>query len=301
MNDKSPGPDAEPATEPVTEPVTEPGVVPPAAAQALAAAITPSGDLGPATSVDQNGVCLVVGASRGIGLALVENLLADPAVNRVIATHRPGSNTDRLRALALFRPTKLMTLPLDVSNDMSLATFAQSLGQIDGGIDLAIHAAGILHEQDIEPEKSLEQCNPRSLMRLFEVNSIGPLMVARALLPHQQRQRRFVFAALSALVGSIADNRLGGWYGYRASKTALNQFVRTLSNECRLRHPRATLVAVHPGTTDTDLSRPFQHGVRPDKLFTPQQTAERILAVLRRLEPRDSGSFYHWDGSEIPW
>jgi NAD(P)-dependent dehydrogenase (short-subunit alcohol dehydrogenase family) len=103
------------------------------------------------------------------------------------------------------------------------------------------------------------------------------------------------------MVGSIADNRLGGWYGYRASKAALNQFIRTLAIECRIRHPRATILAIHPGTTDTDLSRPFQRNVKPGKLYTPQQSAARILQVVQNSGTGDSGRFLNWDGSEIPW
>jgi NAD(P)-dependent dehydrogenase (short-subunit alcohol dehydrogenase family) len=103
------------------------------------------------------------------------------------------------------------------------------------------------------------------------------------------------------MVGSIGDNRLGGWYGYRASKAALNQFMRTLANECRHSHPRATVVVMHPGTTDTNLSSPFQRNIEPGKLYNTQQTATRILSVLQQLKPQDSGRFYHWDGSQIPW
>ena len=103
------------------------------------------------------------------------------------------------------------------------------------------------------------------------------------------------------MVGSIGDNRLGGWYGYRASKAALNQFVRTLAIECRHRHPRSAILAVHPGTTDTALSRPFQRRVDPEKLYNPERTAERILRLAAGFSPADSGRFFNWDGTEIPW
>lgn len=246
-----------------------------------------------------NGVCLVVGASRGIGLALVETLLGATSVKRVLATHRPTSDTKALRQLA--EPDRLQLQSLDVADDRSLRAFERVVAGIGGGVDLAIHAAGLLHDGEVQPEKSLEQCDPRQLMRLFEVNSIGPLMVARALLPQLDRKRPFIFAALSAMVGSIGDNRLGGWYGYRASKTALNQFVKTLANECRTRHPKGIVVAVHPGTTDTDLSKPFQRGVKSGKLYSPAQTARRLVAVLDGLGTEDSGRFLNWDGSGIPW
>jgi NAD(P)-dependent dehydrogenase (short-subunit alcohol dehydrogenase family) len=103
------------------------------------------------------------------------------------------------------------------------------------------------------------------------------------------------------MVGSIGDNRLGGWYGYRASKTALNQFIKTLANECRIKYPNASIVAIHPGTTDTGLSRPFQRSVKPGKLYTPEQTASRIMRVVEETGPEQSGQFVNWDGSSIPW
>jgi len=244
---------------------------------------------------------LVIGGNRGIGLALVKAQLERPAVSTVIATHRPAADLSELYNLGRHCPGKLQLQPLDVTSEPSLRAFGRFLALQPTGIDLAIHAAGLLHDHEIEPEKSLSQCNPSHLMRLFEVNSIGPLMVAGALLPTQSRNQRITFAALSAMVGSIGDNRLGGWYGYRASKTALNQFIKTMANECRLKHPRAAIVAIHPGTTDTDLSRPFQKNVREGKLYTPEVTAKRLLDVLEGIDENQSGQFLNWDGSTIPW
>jgi len=244
---------------------------------------------------------LVVGGNRGIGLALVERQLDIPGVSTVIATHRPAADLSALTKLERQYPGKLQLHPLEFTCETSLAEFGEFLTWQPTGIDLAIHAAGLLHDKDITPEKSLEQCNSNHLARLFEVNSIGPLMVAGTLLPTLGRNQRFTFAALSAMVGSIGDNRLGGWYGYRASKTALNQFIKTMANECRLKHPRAAIVAIHPGTTDTDLSRPFQKNVKEGKLYTPDQTATRILDVLEGIDENQSGQFLNWDGSTIPW
>ena len=249
----------------------------------------------------QNGVRLIVGANRGIGLALAEAQLADPAVNRVITTHRPASDQRDLERLADLHGERLLRIELDVSREASIDSFSRVLEQVEGGIDIAIHAAGILHEGALQPEKSLAECSMPNLLRMFTVNSIGPLMVARAVLATAGRQRRFTFAALSAMVGSISDNRLGGWYGYRASKAALNQLIKTLSIECRIKYPQASILAIHPGTTDTGLSRPFQRNVRPGRLYTPGLTADRILEVIRNSGPAESGRFLNWDGSEIPW
>lgn len=244
---------------------------------------------------------LVIGANRGIGLALAAAQLSDPDTETLVATHRPDSVSEELAALRERWPEKLRLLTLDVTEPAGFDRLGALADEFEGGFDLAIHAAGILHEGGLRPEKALAQCEPRQLMRLFEVNSIGPLMTARSLLPAQPRKKPFIFAAISAMVGSIGDNRLGGWYGYRASKAALNQFMRTLANECRLSHPQATVVALHPGTTDTALSRPFQRNIEPDRLYTVEQTAARLLGVLGALETADSGRFFNWDGAEIPW
>lgn len=245
--------------------------------------------------------CLVVGANRGIGLALVQALLADQTVVRTIATYRQGADIQSLVDLAGSHGERLELRVLDFENEDSLQAFSDYIAGQPGNFDLAIHAAGILHERGIKPEKTLTQCHAANLKRLFEVNSIGPLMVAKALLTTQARNHRFTFAALSAMVGSIEDNRLGGWYGYRASKTALNQFIRTLAVECRVRFPQASIVAIHPGTTDTELSRPFQRSVPPGKLYRPDQTAERILSVIRSINHEQSGQFLNWNADQIPW
>lgn len=249
----------------------------------------------------RNGTSLVVGASRGIGLALAEMLLSNEPECVVIATHRPAGPSGGLRALADRSAGRLELLPLEFTSDESLQNFQSYLQDRPDHVERVIHAAGLLHEGEIQPEKTITQCRSDHLMRLFEVNSIGPLMVAQAVLSAQHRKNRFSFAALSAMVGSIGDNRLGGWYGYRASKSALNQFIRTLSIECRIKFPRATIIAIHPGTTDSDLSKPFQRNVAPDKLYAPDQTASRILSVIDQLDENDSGQFFNWDGHQIPW
>jgi NAD(P)-dependent dehydrogenase (short-subunit alcohol dehydrogenase family) len=252
-------------------------------------------------NVESTGLRLVVGGNRGIGLALVEAQLGRPQVSKVIATHRPAASLARLTQLELDYPGKLQLQPLEITSEASLQTFNRFLVAQSSGIDLAIHAAGLLHDENLAPEKSLAQCNSANLMRLFQVNSIGPLMVAGALLPTQKHQHRFTFAALSAMVGSITDNRLGGWYGYRASKTALNQFIKTMANECRTKYPRAAIVAIHPGTTDTELSRPFQKNIGEGKLYSPDLTANRLLDVLEGVDENRNGQFLNWNGNTIPW
>ncbi len=138
------------------------------------------------------------------------------------------------------------------------------------------------------------------MIRAFEINTIGPALIAKHVLPWLPRDRRAVFAALSARVGSIGDNRLGGWYSYRASKAALNQIIRTLSIELAAKHPLAICVGLHPGTVDTALSKPFQTGVPESKLTGPAIAAAHLLYVISRLTPQDSGKVFDWRGEAVP-
>ena len=241
---------------------------------------------------------LVVGASRGVGLAITQRLLQDEGVTRVYASYR---HDDTAEGLVDIRDARLQTLRADVTRPADLQTLADAIDASGDQPDMVINASGILHEDELQPEKSLGQCRQDSLMRLFLVNSIGPLLLARSIVPLMPKKRTAHFAVLSAMVGSISDNRLGGWYGYRASKAALNQFMRTLSVGCRRSHPQLCITAIHPGTTDTSLSRPFQSNVKPGKLYTPSQSAARILRQVSSAKAEDSGHFINWDGKPIPW
>jgi NAD(P)-dependent dehydrogenase (short-subunit alcohol dehydrogenase family) len=241
---------------------------------------------------------LVIGANRGIGLAVTRALLGDQAMKRVAATYR---SADTAEALLNIDDARLQLFQLEVTSRLSIEQLADAIEAAGLSPELVIHCAGILHENGVQPEKSLRQCDADALQRLFAVNSIAPLMLARSLIPLMPKRLPAHFAVLSAMVGSIGDNRLGGWYGYRASKAALNQFMRTLAIECRRTHPQLCVTAIHPGTTDTGLSRPFQANVEPGKLYSAEQTAARVLKVVCEGSPMDSGRFMNWDGSSIPW
>ena len=153
----------------------------------------------------------------------------------------------------------------------------------------------------MQPEKSLRQLNTDQLLHYFQVNSIGAVLLAKHVQPLLKHRDRAIFATISAKVGSIGDNQLGGWYGYRASKAALNMFMRSTAIEYKRTCPRAIVVTLHPGTTDTQLSKPFQRNVPPEKLFAVDRTVQQLLAVLDRLQESDSGEFFSWDGSRLPW
>ena len=234
------------------------------------------------------GSAVVVGASGGIGAALVAALLEDPAFTTVFALSRRGiagldGRLHRLRA--------------DVTDEASLAAAA---AQLPAPVRLIIVATGTLHNGALQPEKTYRALDAAALLESYRVNTIGPALVAKHMLPLLDPARRSVFAALSARVGSIGDNRAGGWHSYRASKAALNMIIRNLAIETARRTPETICVGLHPGTVDTPLSRPFQRNVAPGQLFTAAYSAACLLAVIDGLTPADSGAVLAWDGATIP-
>jgi NAD(P)-dependent dehydrogenase (short-subunit alcohol dehydrogenase family) len=213
---------------------------------------------------------VIIGANGGIGGALADALAEEGATVRRFS-----------------RPE------LDLLDEPSIAAAAASAG----AAELIVVATGLLHDGGRGPEKAIHDLDPAWLAQQFAINTIGPALVAKHFLPIMPRTGRSVFAVLSARVGSISDNRLGGWYGYRASKAALNQLVRTLAVEDKRRNDRGIVVALHPGTVDTKLSQPFQQKGRD--LFKPDRAAVQLLDVIDGLKPQDSGKLFGWDGVEI--
>jgi NAD(P)-dependent dehydrogenase (short-subunit alcohol dehydrogenase family) len=221
---------------------------------------------------------LVIGASGGIGAALVDALRSDP---------RCASVTELSRS----------TQPaLDLADAESIERAAAELAG-EGPYHLIINAAGVLHGADFMPEKRLGDLSYDQLLRTFQVNTFGPALVLRHFSGLLDRQRG-VLAMLSAKVGSIGDNRLGGWYSYRASKAALNMLIKTASIEVKRSQPNAVLLALHPGTVNSALSQPF----RGAEIGRPAaEAAADLLRVIDRLGPQASGSFHAYDGEELPW
>ena len=170
-----------------------------------------------------------------------------------------------------------------------------------GAPDLVLIPPGVLHGPGLQPEKALRAVAAEALARAFAINAIGPTLIAKHCAPHLPRDRKSVLAALSARVGSIGDNRAGGWHAYRASKAALNMLFRNCAIELATRNPHAVCVTLHPGTVDTAMSAPFQAGVAKDRLFSPQRSAQALLGVIDRLTPAQSGSLTAWDGQTIPF
>lgn len=232
---------------------------------------------------------VVIGASGGIGRALVGRLVEGGAYDRVFALSRSAAEFS----------VPALEGRIDVTDEASIRLAADRVAQ-EGPASLVLVASGQLHGPGIAPEKALKSLDPDTLARLFAVNTFGPALVAKHFVPLMPRKGRSVFAALSARVGSIGDNRLGGWYSYRASKAALNQILRTLSVELHRTHPDAIVAGLHPGTVRTGLSHPFRPGPDSPDTVSPETAAAHLLRVLDGLTPAESGGVYAWDGQPVP-
>ena len=237
------------------------------------------------SSIPPGGLAVVIGATGGIGAALLQQLQGDATFADVTGLSRSSAP------------------PLDLLDEASIAAAARYVASQAADqnkpVRLIIDATGTLHGNGHQPEKSWQQLDPVHMAQSFAINAIGPALLMKHFLPMLPRQGKAVFATLSAKVGSIGDNRLGGWYSYRASKAALNQLVHTAAIELRRRQPLALCVALHPGTVHTALSGPFaKTGL---DVVTPRQAAQRLLAVLESLNADDSGGFFNHDGGALPW
>lgn len=232
---------------------------------------------------------VVGGGSGAIGAAFVAELARK-------YPHAWISSLSRTRSD--FSDARIRPLHVDYLDETSLQSAAERVEQY-GSVDLIIAAGGILHQADMMPEKSLRDLSADKLLTLYSANTVGPALIAKHFLPLMPRDRRAIFTALSARVGSISDNRLGGWYSYRASKAALNMIIRSASIEMRRRNPQSVVVGLHPGTVDSALSKPFQGSVALERLFSPQYAVNRMIEVLEGLNASDSGYCYAWDGSRI--
>ncbi len=241
-------------------------------------------------SLEPGGTAVVIGASGGIGAALVSALAAVPEFGRVLALSRgttPALDPDR----------RIWQGPIDLLDEASVAAAA---ALVPHPLRLVLVATGLLHASGLQPEKTFRALDPEALLQSYRINAVGPALVAKHMLPLLATPGRSVFAALSARVGSIGDNRSGGWHAYRASKAALNMILRNLAIELARRSPDALCVGLHPGTVDTALSRPYQRGVAEGRLFTPAWSASRLLSVIDGLQPSQNGCVLDWSGAMVP-
>ena len=230
----------------------------------------------------------VFGASGGIGAALAKGLAQRGHETVWVGTRTPIEPSD----------PPFRCLAFDLTDEATIAAAARRMAEAPP--DVVIVATGVLTLPDgTGPEKSLRQVNAAAMAQVLQLNTIGPALVAKHVLPLLRRDRRTVFAALSARVGSIGDNRMGGWHSYRASKAALNMLLKTFAIELARSHPLAIVAGLHPGTVDTGLSAPFQRNVPEGKLFDPEFSANALLDTLDRLVADDSGHVFDWQGERI--
>lgn len=233
---------------------------------------------------------VIIGASGAIGAALL----------RCYSEREPPA-----QILACSRQPLSTSVPavdwhaLDLLDERSIAA-AAAHAAAQGPLDRVLVCSGLLHDEERRPEKSLRELDAAWLQRNFAVNSIGPALVLKHFLPLLRRDERSVCAVLSARVGSISDNRLGGWYSYRASKAALNMLIATAAIELKRTHPKALVIGLHPGTVNSRLSGPFQTHLREGQLQTPQQAAAQLLQVMEGAALADSGRCLAWDGKVVP-
>ena len=234
---------------------------------------------------------VIIGASGGVGRALVDHLAARANIEAIHAFARQELD---------WAHSKVRSGQLDLLDEASIASAAASVAD-EGPPDLVFVATGILSEgAELQPEKSFRKQDRAAFERVFAINTLGPALIAKLFLPFTPRQNRAVFAALSARVGSISDNRLGGWHAYRASKAALNMLIKNYAIEQSRRNEQFIAVSLHPGTVDTALSKPFQGNVPDAQLFTPEKSAGAMLDVIDQLTPADSGNSFDWAGKPIP-
>ena len=231
----------------------------------------------------------IIGASGALGKALVENLSKDDDTKNIFAFSRKK---------ILFSTEKVQTHSIDFEEEDSIFRASNCISKLMP-LDLIIVATGILHDVNLYPEKSLKDLSTEKFQKLFLINTIGPALVAKHFFPLLRREKRAISATLSARVGSVSDNQLGGWYAYRASKAALNMVIKNAAIEIGRLNEKAIIVGLHPGTVDSNLSKPFQGNVPDGKLFTPEYSVKKQLEVLTTLTSEQSGKCFAWDGKEI--
>ena len=232
---------------------------------------------------------LIIGSSGGIGKAFIDVFAKQNANNKIIGLSRSeNKDIENLHAHHF----------LDLEDENSIESAARK-AEAYGPYQLIIVATGVLHGDDFSPEKSLKQISADNFKKVININTIGPALVGRFFLPLLDNKNPSVFSFLSARVGSISDNKLGGWHAYRASKASLNMLIKNFGIELSRTNKLAKVIGLHPGTVDTELSKPFQKNVTENKLFTPQFSAHAMTNVINGLKEGDSGSVFAFDGSKI--
>ena len=252
-----------------------------------------------------NKTYLIIGGTGGIGQAMVQQL--------VTATANEQDDNNRIQVFATyhrsvpdFEADNLYWLQMDVSDESSIKQAADDIKQQSTHLNWVINCVGLLHTESAQPEKALRQVETGFFLQNMQINALAGLLIAKHIRPLLAKAERSadkpaIFATISARVGSISDNQLGGWYSYRMSKAALNMGMKNLSIEWARSLKDVCIVVMQPGTVNTQLSAPFQGNVADGQLFSPAYSAECLLEVLSGMSADKSGSFIDWAGESIPW
>ena len=259
-----------------------------------------------------NKTYLIIGGTGGIGKAMVEQLVAVTA-NEQADTNVSSSKNQSIRVFATYYSSvpdieapNLHWLKMDICDEESIKQAADAIKQHSNHIDWVINCVGLLHTADAQPEKALRQIETDFFLKNMQVNALASMLIAKHIRPLLAKSERSnnnpaIFATISARVGSISDNQLGGWYSYRMSKAALNMGMKNLSIEWARALKNVCIVVMQPGTVNTQLSAPFQANVAEGHLFSPAYSAESLLEVLSTMSSDQTGSFVDWAGESIPW
>ena len=246
--------------------------------------------------LEKNGHALVVGARSGLGEAFCKLWLElDPSLT-IVATSRDAAWAEQSGG-----NERIDRAFMDITKEASVAALSEYLKQKSIQPCIVLNCSGALHGESYGPERTWRELEFETMKKVFEVNTFGVGLMIRYLLPLMPREKRSLFLSCSARVGSISDNRLGGWYSYRASKAAQNMLIKTASIEAKRLRKHLVCAAIHPGTVDTALSAPFTRRTPPQKLFSPEYSSEKLTDVMGRLSPSDTGGFFAWDGQKIEW
>ena len=241
--------------------------------------------------------CLIFGAGHGIGLAIVTHLLETYNHITIHASYRLKKKSSALIQLQEKFEKRIELHQLDPLNEEELSAFSKKVAEFD----LLINSIGVLHDSNgLAPEKSLAEVNLGNLTHAFQVNAALTPLLAKYIKPRKNQGHLNAFVSISAKVGSISDNRMGGWYAYRASKAALNMFLKNIALEYERKNQECLVLSIHPGTTVTELSNPYIEKTSL-KLHSPEETAKNILSVIEGKTLEENGKFYSWDGEELPW
>ena len=230
----------------------------------------------------------VIGSSGAIGSAFVNHYINDLSVNSIFSFSRSSIGIDN---------NKVKHFSIDIENESSIQNAAKSVEEIN--FDEIIIASGLLHTNEFGPEKSIKDLKADNILKVLNVNTVGPAIIGKYFLPLLNTDIKSVMAFLSARVGSISENKLGGWYAYRASKSALNQIIKTFSIELKRTNPKAIIIGLQPGTVNSELSAPFKRSVSSNKLFSAEYSASQLLGVIERVDESSSGNLISWDGEII--